>query len=213
MLRIRIHLIRIRIQHFRLNTDPTIQSGSRVLMTTNWKKCTAKKIKFVRSKNTICLSLGLQKGRPSYKRRSLQPPKKTSSLQSMDFLIFFLLCELFLSSGIRIRIPNPDTDPLTWLNPDPIRIRIWITACCRTFSMEVGSMSGEVILFSTARMTPSSVWMPMAVEPSLIASMAYSTWHMDTVHFVYGLQDSWGHEQGLRIRIRNIFGSWIRIRI
>ena len=44
------------------------------------------------------------------------------------------------------------------------------------FSMEVGSMSGLEILFSTARMTPSEVWMPMAVEPSLIASMAYSTW-------------------------------------
>merc|ERR1719318_1353428 len=44
------------------------------------------------------------------------------------------------------------------------------------FSMLVGSMRGLVILFSTARMTPSDVWMPMAVLPSLIASMAYSTW-------------------------------------
>lgn len=34
------------------------------------------------------------------------------------------------------------------------------------FSMLLGSMSGEVILFSTARHTPSEVWMPMAVEPS-----------------------------------------------
>lgn len=32
--------------------------------------------------------------------------------------------------------------------------------------MLLGSMSGEVILFSTARQTPSEVWMPMAVEPS-----------------------------------------------
>lgn len=29
--------------------------------------------------------------------------------------------------------------------------------------------------FSTARMTPSFVWMPTAVDPSLIASIAYST--------------------------------------
>ena len=60
--------------------------------------------------------------------------------------------------------------------------------------MEVGSMSGDVILFSTAKitleiklggypvnqnscqLTPSEVWIPIAVEPSLIASIAYSTW-------------------------------------
>jgi len=44
-----------------------------------------------------------------------------------------------------------------------------------TFSIEVGSMRGEVILFSTARITPSEVWIPIAVDPSLIASIAYST--------------------------------------
>ena len=56
-------------------------------------------------------------------------------------------------------------------------------------------MSGDVILFSTAKitleiklggyilsttiscqLTPSEVWIPIAVEPSLIASIAYSTW-------------------------------------
>ncbi len=57
--RIRIHFLRIRIQRIRVeaNTDPDtdpdpdpirIQSGSRALMTKNWKKVTAeKKIKFV----------------------------------------------------------------------------------------------------------------------------------------------------------------------
>jgi len=39
-------------------------------------------------------------------------------------------------------------------------------------------MRGLVILFSTARITPSLVWIPMAVEPSLMASIAYSTWEM-----------------------------------
>lgn len=34
------------------------------------------------------------------------------------------------------------------------------------FSMLLGSISGEVILFSTARHTPSDVWMPMAVDPN-----------------------------------------------
>lgn len=32
--------------------------------------------------------------------------------------------------------------------------------------MLLGSMRGDVILFSTARQTPSEVWIPMAVEPS-----------------------------------------------
>lgn len=32
--------------------------------------------------------------------------------------------------------------------------------------MLLGSISGEVILFSTARHTPSDVWIPMAVEPN-----------------------------------------------
>ena len=43
--------------------------------------------------------------------------------------------------------------------------------------MLVGSIRGLVILFSTARMTPSLVWIPMAVLPNLMASMAYSTWN------------------------------------
>jgi hypothetical protein len=41
MFRIRIHLVRIRIQHFRLNSEYRSGSGSRVLMTKNWKKFTA----------------------------------------------------------------------------------------------------------------------------------------------------------------------------
>merc|ERR1719264_677185 len=44
------------------------------------------------------------------------------------------------------------------------------------FSMVVGSMREEVTRFSTASTTPSAVTTPIAVEPSLMASMAYSTW-------------------------------------
>jgi hypothetical protein len=44
-------------------------------MTKNWKKFTAKKILFFGSKTTIYLTLGLQRGRPSY-RRSLKPSKE-----------------------------------------------------------------------------------------------------------------------------------------
>jgi hypothetical protein len=39
-------------------------SGSRVLMTKNWKKFTAKIKIFLKSKIEIYLSLGLRKGRP-----------------------------------------------------------------------------------------------------------------------------------------------------
>jgi hypothetical protein len=83
-LRIRIHFIRIRIQHSRLKTNPDpdpirirIQSGSRALMTKNWKKITAKKknLIFLGSKTAIFLSPGLHKVRPGY-RRSLQLSKE-----------------------------------------------------------------------------------------------------------------------------------------
>ncbi len=69
---IRILWFRIRIQLFRLNSE--YQSGSRVSMTKNWRKCTAdKKIwYFFYRKTAIYLSLGLHKGRPNY-RRCLQP--------------------------------------------------------------------------------------------------------------------------------------------
>lgn len=45
------------------------------------------------------------------------------------------------------------------------------------FSTLLGSSSGEVTRFSTARTTPSFVFNPIAVDPNLIASMAYSTWN------------------------------------
>jgi hypothetical protein len=68
-------------------------------------------------KQQFYLSLGLHKGRPSYKR-SLQFPAR----QNMKFLNFFNFCGSFFPSWIRI--PNTNPDPLTWLNPDPIRVRI-----------------------------------------------------------------------------------------
>jgi hypothetical protein len=59
-------LIRIRILHFRLNTDPDPGSFD----DQKSKKFKAKKNEiFLLSKTTIYLSLGLQKGRPNYKRR------------------------------------------------------------------------------------------------------------------------------------------------
>ncbi len=115
-LRIRIHFIRTRIQHFRLNTDPDpdpvwIQGFNDQKLKKNYSG----KFFFLLSKTTIYLFLGLHKERPSY-RRSLHLSKE--NIQHF--------CGSFLPSWIRIRIPNADPDPLTRLNPDPIGIRIRI---------------------------------------------------------------------------------------
>ncbi len=82
----------------------------------NWKK-----LNIFWSKIAIHLSLGIYKGRPSY-RRSLQSSKENiQHFKIWNFITFFYFCGSFLPSWIRIR------NPLTWLNPDPIRIRIWNT--------------------------------------------------------------------------------------
>ncbi len=66
------------------------------------------------------LSLGLHKGRPNY-RRSLQLSKENiQHFKTWNFLIFFYFCGSFLPAWIRIPNTDPNPDPLTWLNPDPI---------------------------------------------------------------------------------------------
>ncbi len=83
--RIRIHLILIRIQHFRLNTDPDPGLW--------WPKLEKiycwKKNKIVFGSKTA----RLHKGFPSY-RRSFQPSKEHEhpALQNMQFLNFFYFC-------------------------------------------------------------------------------------------------------------------------
>lgn len=49
------------------------------------------------------------------------------------------------------------------------------------FSIESESKSGDCVRFSTARMTPWEVWIPTVVEPSLMASIAYSTARMGSI--------------------------------
>ncbi len=115
MFRIRIHLIRIRIQHFRLNANPDsdpirIQGSDDQKLT----KFTAKKILiFFGPKTTIYLSLS--------------PQKRTSSTSTHEIFEFFYtfvsLVGHFCPSGpgfrIRIRIHGSN-----W-----IRIRITGTRC------------------------------------------------------------------------------------
>ncbi len=103
-----------------------IQSGSRGFDDQKLKKIYSwKKKKFV----FVYLSLGLHKGRPSYKRSLHLSKENIQHFITWNFLIFFYFSGLFLSSWIRIRIPNTDPDPLTRLNPDPIRVRFRIRIC------------------------------------------------------------------------------------
>jgi hypothetical protein len=120
--RIRIHLIRIQIQHFRLNTDP--DPGA--LMTKNRKQFIAEKfvLNFFVIKN-----YNLPIPRPPKKdvqvtKKAFRSQKRTSSTSKHEISeIFSTFVGHFCPPGW-IRIPNTDPDPLTRLNPDPIGIRI-----------------------------------------------------------------------------------------
>jgi hypothetical protein len=98
---------------------PDPGSGSRVWWPKIEKITAEKKINlFFGPKTTIYLSLGLHKGRPSY-RRSLQPSKKNiQHFKTWKFCTFFYFCGSFSPSWIRIRIRNlnadPDPDPKPW---------------------------------------------------------------------------------------------------
>ncbi len=104
-----------------------IQSGSRALMTKNWKKITAECFfYFFYDQTAIYLSLGLHKDVQVIEEAfsSQKRPSNTSKHELLQIFVYF--CGSFLPSWIRIRIqiPNPDPDPQTRLNTDPIRIRI-----------------------------------------------------------------------------------------
>ncbi len=121
---IRIGLMRIRIQHFFLiadpdpdtDTDPDPVSNPEFLWPKIKKKFTAVNFFiFYGSKIAIYLSLGLHKGRTSY-RRSIQLSKENiQHFKTWKFFTFFYICGSFLPSWIRIqqlklmriRIHNP----------------------------------------------------------------------------------------------------------
>jgi hypothetical protein len=86
-------------------------SRSKVLMTKNWEKFIT--VFFFLIKIAIYLSLGLHKGRLSYKR-SLQPSKENiQHFKKRNCFPFFYICGTFLPSWIRIRLQ------LTKINADP----------------------------------------------------------------------------------------------
>ena len=102
-------------------------SRSRLLMT---KICKIfqlrKKFKFFWSKIALFLSLGLHKGRPSYKT-NLQPSKgNTQHFKTLHFFFFFYFFGPFLPAWIRIANADPDPDPADPNQCGSMRIRIRI---------------------------------------------------------------------------------------
>ena len=97
--RIRINLIWIRIQNVRLNTNPD-PDPIRVF-TTKKKKCTAEKkiALFLIKKTTIYLSLGLHKGRPSYKKKPSDLKREHPALQNMKYFFFSTFVGNFCPPG------------------------------------------------------------------------------------------------------------------
>ncbi len=84
-------------------------------MTKIWKKITAAK-KFGGSKNTIYLSLGLHKGRLSY-RRSLQPSKDNIQYFKHEISEFF---PIFVGNFFPLGSGYGSTDLIeSGSNPDP----------------------------------------------------------------------------------------------
>ncbi len=98
---------RIRIQHFRLNTDP--DPDPVFFYDQKFKKIYS--WNFFSSKTTIYLSLGLHEGRPSYKRRLQLSKENIQHFKTWNFLFFFQL--------LWVNFALLDPDPQTWLYPDP----------------------------------------------------------------------------------------------
>ncbi len=71
----------------------------------------------IKNCNLLIPRPSLRTSRIQEKPSALQ--REHPALQTWNFLPFICFCRSFMPSRIRIRIPNPDTDPLTWLNPDP----------------------------------------------------------------------------------------------
>ncbi len=74
------------------------------------KNLQLKKIDIFKSKNSIYLILGLQKGRPSYRRSPQLSKENIQNLKTWKFFTFFLFLWVIFT------LPDPEI-------PDPIRIR------------------------------------------------------------------------------------------
>jgi hypothetical protein len=129
-------------------------------MAKNWrKKITAEKnLIYFWSKIAIYLSLGLLKGRPSY-RSSLQPSKENiQHLKTLNFSTFFHFCGLLLPFWIRIWIHWPD-----WIriNPDPKHCR---PPCYGSF-FRCSVIDRHLFMLIRIRIPVRlSIWMPLQIR-------------------------------------------------
>ncbi len=89
-------------------------------------------------------------------------------------------CGLFLPSCIRIRIQNPD--PLTLLNPDPIRIRIQKTL---QFSTHLIELEGHLDILGLARVLAPHLHMVGVHDLPLEVQALHGAVHL--AHDVVGL--------------------------
>ncbi len=115
-----IHFIRIRNQLFRLKNDPDpIRTQS--FDNQKLKKCTSKKFCIFFKNYHLLVPRPL--GTPSRLQKTPSAPKREHpALQNMKFLISFPLWVIFA-------FLDPDTDRLTWLNPDPNTAYRYRTYC------------------------------------------------------------------------------------
>ncbi len=100
----------------------------------SWKK----NLIFVWSKNNFLIHIPQASIKDiQATREAFSHQKRTSTTYEMKFMNFLYFCGSFLPSLIRIRIRtanrDPNTDPGTPLNPDPIRIWIHNTTCRESF--------------------------------------------------------------------------------
>jgi hypothetical protein len=150
-LRIRIHLIRIRIQHFRLNTDLDpiwIQGFNDQKM----KKVQLKKLHFFGSKTTIYLSIkNVQVTEETFRSQKRPSKSNTSKHELKKNLLLWVIFALL------------DPDPLTLLNPDLIRKLI-----------QSGNGSGSATLSTLLYLQPHSPPPPRPMGPMFFGFLSSS---------------------------------------
>ena len=86
--------------------------------------------------------------------------KKKEGIFFFKFFFFLIITKdsaLAWSMSVLESAVSPEVAKPTWVST------------LKIFSMLEGSSRGDVILFSTARTTPSAVWIPIAVDPSWAA--------------------------------------------
>jgi len=189
-------------------------SGSGVFVTKTWGKIYSWNFFIFFGQN--CNFLGLHKGRSSY--WSLQPLKENiQHFKTWNFFTFFYFCVSFFSFALL------DPDPLTWLNPDPLRIRIQIRNTAFT----------GIETFFICRRTSRSQFLPRKASRKRSGKPRSPPWPPVTgntvlLNTVLRIQDVYPgsrilffvhpgvqiqkQQQKIRIQFFTVMGIWIQLR-